>query len=156
MQENRFEKTSATHGTPMRFVRPMKRGALPFLAMNSKVREATYNEPFPADTTLSTIKALIRCAAGRIPASVREIVNGELAVLADEPRSLGSVYGIRMPMKNIVPAHQLGSPWFKGTLTDVENEDPPEYLPDRSWDSFPRIRGLARGDPNPAGRLSAH
>jgi hypothetical protein len=53
--------------------------------------------------TLITIRALIRCAAGRIPASCKAIVRGELAVLDVDPSSLWSLYGIRMPMKNMVP-----------------------------------------------------
>ena len=53
--------------------------------------------------TLITIKALMRCAAGRMPASCREMVRGELAVLEVDPSNLGSLYGIRMPMKNMVP-----------------------------------------------------
>lgn len=103
MQENRLEQIIPTHGTPILLVRPIKRGALPFRDMNINVRDATYSEPFPAEMTLMTIRALIKCAAGRIPASVRAIVKGELAVLADEPRSLLSLYGMRIPMKNIVP-----------------------------------------------------
>lgn len=103
MQENMFEQTIPTHGTPRELVRPMNRGALPFRAMNSKVRDATYKDPLPADMTLITIRALIRCAAGRIPASVSEMVRGELATFAVSPNSLGSLYGSRIPMKNIVP-----------------------------------------------------
>jgi hypothetical protein len=53
--------------------------------------------------TLITIRALIRCAAGRIPASVKAIVKGELAVFEFDPRSCLSFHGMRMPMKNIVP-----------------------------------------------------
>ena len=103
MQENRFEQTIPTQGTPILFVRPIKRGAFPFRDMNINVRDATYSEPFPADMTLTTISALIKWAAGRIPASVSAIVKGELAVSADEPRSLSSLYGIKIPMKNMVP-----------------------------------------------------
>jgi hypothetical protein len=49
------------------------------------------------------MSALIKCAAGRIPASARAIVNGELAVFEVSPRSLLSLYGMRIPMKNMVP-----------------------------------------------------
>lgn len=91
MQENRLEQMIPTQGTPILFVRPRKRGALPFRAMNINVREETYSEPFPADITLITIRALIRCAAGRIPASFSARVRGELAVLEDEPRSRSSL-----------------------------------------------------------------
>lgn len=71
--------------------------------MNSSVLDATYSELFPAEITLITIRALMRWAAGRIPASCKEIVKGELAVFEDDPRSLSSLYGIKIPMKNIVP-----------------------------------------------------
>ena len=77
-----------THGTPARFVRPMNLGALPLRAMKSSVLDATYSELLPADITLITISALMRCAAGRIPASVNDIVRGELAVLELEFSSL--------------------------------------------------------------------
>jgi hypothetical protein len=53
------------------------------------VREATYKDPFPAEMTLITIKALIRCAAGGMPASVSAIVKGELAALEVALRSCG-------------------------------------------------------------------
>jgi hypothetical protein len=57
----------------------------------------------PAEITLITMSALIKCAAGRIPASARAIVNGELAVFEVSPRSLLSLYGMRIPIKNMVP-----------------------------------------------------
>jgi hypothetical protein len=53
--------------------------------------------------TLITMRALMRWAAGRIPASCNEIVNGELAVFEEDPKSLLSFHGMRIPMKNIVP-----------------------------------------------------
>lgn len=53
--------------------------------------------------TLITISALIKCAAGRMPALVRAMVRGELAACAEPPRRFGSLYGSRIPMKNIVP-----------------------------------------------------
>lgn len=96
-------KISPTQGTPALFARPMNFGALLLRDMKRSVREATYKELFPAEITLMTIRALIRCAAGRIPASAREMVKGELAVVEVEPRSRLSVYGRRMPMKKIVP-----------------------------------------------------
>jgi hypothetical protein len=85
MHEKMLEKIKATHGTPLPFVRPMKRGALPFRDMKSRVLDATYKELLPAEMTLTTIRALMRLAAGRMPASVRAIVNGELAVFEFEP-----------------------------------------------------------------------
>lgn len=89
MQVKMLEKIRATQGTPRELVRPMKRGALPLRAMKSIVRDATYKEPLPAEMTLITIRALIRCAAGRMPASVSAMVNGELAAVEVELRSLG-------------------------------------------------------------------
>lgn len=89
MQVKIFEKIRAAQGTPRELVRPMKRGALPLRAMKSIVRDATYNEPFPAEMTLITIRALMRCAAGRMPASVSAMVKGELAAVEVELRSLG-------------------------------------------------------------------
>jgi hypothetical protein len=71
--------------------------------MNRSVRDATYSELFPAEMTLITIRALIRWAAGRIPASCKAIVRGELAVLEVDPSSLWSLDGIRIPMKKMVP-----------------------------------------------------
>jgi hypothetical protein len=71
--------------------------------MNKRVRDATYRELLPAEMTLITMRALIRWAAGRIPASCNEIVNGELAVFEEDPKSLLSFHGMRIPMKNIVP-----------------------------------------------------
>lgn len=53
--------------------------------------------------TLMTIRALIRCAAGRIPASCKAMVRGELAVFEVDPSNLWSLDGIRMPMKKMVP-----------------------------------------------------
>lgn len=103
MHENRFDQINATHGTPAALVRPINCGALPVRDMNSSVRDATYNDPFPADMTLTTISALIKCAAGRMPALVRAMVKGELAACAESPKRFGSLYGSRMPMKNIVP-----------------------------------------------------
>jgi len=50
-----------------------------------------------------TIRALMRCAAGKMPASARAIVKGELAVFEVSPSSLSSLYGMRIPMKKIVP-----------------------------------------------------
>lgn len=87
MQAKRFEKHNATHGTPYLFVRPMKRGALPFRDMNSIVLDATYSELLPAEMTETTIKPLIRWAAGGIPASSNEIVRGEDAVSDPEASS---------------------------------------------------------------------
>lgn len=55
--------------------------------------------------TLITIRALIRWAAGRIPASERAMVKGELAVVELELSNRLSSYGIKMPMKKIVPVH---------------------------------------------------
>lgn len=103
MHANRFEQINATHGTPAAFVRPMNLGALPLRDMNSIVREATYNDPFPADITLITIRALIKCAAGRIPALVSAMVKGELAAFEESPKRWGSLYGSRIPIKNMVP-----------------------------------------------------
>lgn len=103
MHAKKLENKSATHGTPALFVRPRKRGALPLRAMNKIVREETYRELFPAEMTERTIRPFIRCAAGRIPASVRAIVRGELAVLEPLPIRRESVYGIVMPIKNIIP-----------------------------------------------------
>lgn len=60
MQENKLEQIIPTHGTPALFVRPIKRGALPLRAMNINVRDETYSEPFPADMTLITMRALIK------------------------------------------------------------------------------------------------
>ena len=92
-----------TQGTPARFVRPINFGAFLLRDMKRSVLEATYRELLPAEMTLITIRALIRCAAGRIPASVRAIVKGELAVFEVAPRSCLSFHGMRMPIKNIVP-----------------------------------------------------
>ena len=74
-----FEKIIAGYGTPAAFVLPRNLGAFPVRAMNKIVRDATYSDPIPADMTLTTIRALIRCAAGWIPAWDRAIVNGEFA-----------------------------------------------------------------------------
>lgn len=71
--------------------------------MKRRVLDATYKELFPAEMTLITMRALIKCAAGRIPASVRAIVKGELAVLELPLRSCLSFHGIRIPMKKIIP-----------------------------------------------------
>lgn len=76
-----FVNKIAAHGTPSRFVTPKNHGALPERAMARIVRDATYSELLPAEMTESTMRPLIRCAAGRIPASVRAMVKGELAVL---------------------------------------------------------------------------
>lgn len=103
MHANRFEHISATQGTPALLVLPINCGALPVRDMNNRVRDATYNDPFPAEITLITISALIKCAAGRMPALVRAIVKGELAACEESPKRLGSLYGSRIPMKNIVP-----------------------------------------------------
>lgn len=103
MHAKTFVKISPTHGTPALLTRPMSLGALPFRDMKRRVLEATYNELFPAEITLMTISALMRCAAGRMPASASAIVKGELAVLDDEPRSRLSLDGIKIPMKKIVP-----------------------------------------------------
>lgn len=55
--------------------------------------------------TLITMRALMRWAAGRIPASSSEIVNGELAVFDDVPNNLLSFHGMSIPMKKIVPGY---------------------------------------------------
>lgn len=91
MHAKRFEKIKAAQGTPALFVRPRKRGAFPLRDMNRIVRDATYRELLPAEITDTTINALIRCAAGRIPASVSAIVNGELAVFDPFPSSRSSL-----------------------------------------------------------------
>lgn len=103
MHANRFEQINATHGTPAALVRPMNLGALPLRDMNSSVRDATYNDPFPADMTLITISAFIKCAAGIMPALLSAMVKGELAALEESPKRWGSLYGSRIPMKNMVP-----------------------------------------------------
>lgn len=87
IQAKRFGKHNATHGTPYLLVRLMKRGALPFRDMYSIVLDATYSELLPAEITETTINPLIRCAAGRIPASSKEIVRGEDAVLDPDASS---------------------------------------------------------------------
>jgi hypothetical protein len=86
-----FENINAAHGTPALLVTPRKPGALPLRAMNRTVRDATYSELFPAEMTEITIRALMRWAAGRIPASVKAIVSGELAVLDPCPSRRGSL-----------------------------------------------------------------
>lgn len=103
MHANRFEHIKATHGTPAALVRPINFGALPLRDMNSSVRDATYNDPFPADMTLITMRALIKCAAGIMPALVRAMVKGELAAFEESPSRFGSLYGSKIPIKNIVP-----------------------------------------------------
>ena len=70
---------------------------------NNMVLDATYSELLPAEMTETTINALIRWAAGKIPAFSKAIVRGEAAVLDPEDRSCGSSYGIRIPIKNIIP-----------------------------------------------------
>jgi hypothetical protein len=107
MQAKMLVNRSPTHGTPALLARPINLGALPFLDMKRRMRDATYRELLPADITLITIKALIRCAAGRIPASVRAMVKGELAVLEVAPSNDLSLYGMRIPMKKIVPGDRL-------------------------------------------------
>ena len=91
MQVKIFENTIATQGTPRAFVRPRILGALPVRAMNRIVRDEAYRDPIPAEITLITIRALMRCAAGRIPASERAIVNGELAL--EERSAIRRVWG---------------------------------------------------------------
>lgn len=103
MQAKTLVKISPTQGTPAPLARPMNLGALPLRDMNNSVRDATYRELFPAEMTLITIRALMRWAAGRIPASCKAMVRGELAVLDVDPSSLWSLDGMRMPMKKIVP-----------------------------------------------------
>lgn len=98
-----FVKIKAAHGTPAALVRLINRGALRLRAMKSIVRDAAYKEPIPAEMTLTTIRALIKWAAGRMPASVNEMVKGELAASELEPSNRSSLYGSRIPMKNIVP-----------------------------------------------------
>ena len=112
MQAKIFVVIRPTHGTPSLFVRPMNFGAFPLRDMKSSVLDATYSELFPAEMTLITIRALIRWAAGRIPASCKEIVKGELAVFEDDPSNLSSFHGMRIPMKNIVPELKLAVVWF--------------------------------------------
>lgn len=85
MQAKIFVTMSPTHGTPALLACPINLGALPLRDMKRRIRDATYRELLPAEMTLITIKALIRCAAGRIPASVSAIVKGELAVLEFAP-----------------------------------------------------------------------
>lgn len=65
----------------------------------------------------------MRWAAGRIPASSSEIVNGELAVFDVVPNNLLSFHGMSIPMKKIVPEYSLVMPWsdIKCELTNVEN-----------------------------------
>lgn len=70
---------------------PRNHGALPERAMARIVRDATYSELLPAKMTETTMRPLIRCAAGRIPASVSAIVSGELAVLEPLFRRRSSV-----------------------------------------------------------------
>lgn len=99
----RFDRISAHQGTPRLSTMENMRGALPVRAMKRMVREATYREELPAEMTEMTISALMRCAAGRTPAESRAIVSGERAVREVEERRRESVYGIRIPMKNIIP-----------------------------------------------------
>jgi hypothetical protein len=54
-------KIRPTQGTPVRLARPTNSGALQLRDMIKSVRGATYREPFPAEMTLITIRALIRC-----------------------------------------------------------------------------------------------
>lgn len=65
----------------------------------------------------------MRWAAGRIPASSSEIVNGELAVFDVVPNNLLSFHGMSIPMKKIVPEYSLVMPWsdIQCELTNVEN-----------------------------------
>jgi hypothetical protein len=51
------------------------------------------------------MRALMRWAAGRIPASCNEIVKGELAVFDDLPNNLSSFHGMSIPIKKIVPKY---------------------------------------------------
>jgi len=74
-----LEKMRAIQGTPRELVRPRNLGALPLRERKRIVREATYKEPIPAEMTLTTIRALMRWAAGAIPASASAIVSGEFA-----------------------------------------------------------------------------
>ena len=103
MHATMFEKTSAAQGTPLLFVLPKNLGAFPVLAMKTMVLELTYREELPADMTASTMSALIRLAAGAMPASESEIVRGDAAVRDPEARRRLSSYGMRMPMKNTMP-----------------------------------------------------
>lgn len=108
MHANMFVKISPTHGTPALLARPMNLGAFPFLDMKRRMRDATYRELLPAEITLITIKELMRCAAGRMPASVKAIVKGELAVFESALNNDLSLYGMRIPMKKMVPVDLLG------------------------------------------------
>jgi hypothetical protein len=106
MQAKILVNIKPTQGTPSLLVRPINLGAFLFRDMYSNVLDATYSELFPADITLITIRALIRWAAGRIPASCNEIVKGELAVFEVAPSNLSSFHGIKIPMKKIVPGYE--------------------------------------------------
>ena len=103
MHAKKLLNKSATHGTPCLFVLPKNFGAFPFLDMNKSDLEATYKLEFPAEMTDMTIKPLIREAAGSIPALSKAIVKGDLAVREPAARRFGSLYGIKIPIKNIIP-----------------------------------------------------
>lgn len=102
------------------------------------------------------MRALIRWAAGRIPASSSEIVNGELAVFDVVPSNLLSFHGMSIPMKKIVPEYSLVMPWsdIQCELTDVENEDTPKDLLDSLGYCLLRIRRFSGGDANPNSTVS--
>jgi hypothetical protein len=151
MHAKTLVNTSPTHGTPRRFVRPMNFGAFPLRAIKSTVLDATYRELFPAEMTLITIKALMRWAAGRIPASSSDIVKGELAVFEVEPNSLSSFHGMSIPMKNMVPSDRLTAVHFLSQclLTDIEYQNTPKYLSDGLWDCFRGVLRLSSCDADP-------
>ena len=91
--------------------------------------------------TLITIRALIRWAAGRMPASASAMVRGELAVVEFEFSNRLSSYGSKMPIKNIVPVcvswHDRS--WCSMRRTNVENQDTPENLLNSTRNGSSRI-----------------
>lgn len=97
------------------------------------------------------MRALIKFAAGRIPASVSAIVKGELAVVEFAFSSLSLVYGIKMPMKKMVPniVRDRIISSLPRQRTNVEDKDTPENLVDCSWYRFLRIGGLSSSDTDP-------
>lgn len=130
----------------------MNLGALPFLDMKSRTRDATYRELLPAETTLITIKALIRCAAGRMPASVRAMVKGELAVFEVAPSNDLSLYGMRIPIKKMVPADPVRCVlklYFPDVFTNVKDQNAPKNLLYSPWHSCPGVRRFSSGNTHP-------
>lgn len=103
IQAIKLEKSTDAQGTPTLFTVPRMRGALPFRAMKSIVREEMYSEEFPALMTAMTMTELMSEAPAWIRASESAIVRGDAVVFEPLPRSRWSLKGIRMPMKNIMP-----------------------------------------------------